>query len=100
MVSVDYSSFCICNCDLEVHYYGKGWQKISGRLKGSFGNLFAKNFGRNSFSFCRKKQYNFSISAERTVSAFGTKNLFFEATLYKGGGLEGGWDQRGLANKP
>ena len=41
LVSVDYSSFCICNCDLEVHYYGKGWQKSIGRPKGSFGSLLA-----------------------------------------------------------
>lgn len=54
------------------------------------------HFDRNSFGFCRKKQSNFGISSERAVSAFGTKKLFFEASLYKGDGLkgvglEGGW---------
>ena len=44
----------------------------------------------NHFNLCRKKQSHFGISAERAVSAFGTDNLFFEATLYKGGCLEGG----------
>ena len=41
-------------------------------------------------TFLTLEQSNFGISGESAVSAFGTNNLFFEATLYKGVDLKGG----------